>query len=125
LKLKPKIHSELTYYEKSSKERDKFENTLKSLCNTIKKRQLDKKLNVELKDPKDYQLDDVFSMAQKILDQKEVSENSIACMRIIKTCFRSVAKHKSSIANVLECAPSDIYGSVIAGGFTLILIVRY
>lgn len=100
-----------------------FQNTLKSFCKIIKKQQLDKKLGIRIKEPREYQIDDVLEVAKKLADRHKDSDNTTKCMRVIRKAFRVASKHKTALTNLLSFAPSDVYGSVLCGAFTVILAV--
>ncbi|OCL12018.1 hypothetical protein AOQ84DRAFT_421489 [Glonium stellatum] len=89
----------------------------------IREKKLDQRLGITIKEPKEYKLEDVILIARKIYDSSEASKNTHACMRVIRRFFVSVTKHKSTLENILSLAPTDLYGSLISGGFTLILAV--
>ncbi|KAF2096572.1 hypothetical protein NA57DRAFT_78177 [Rhizodiscina lignyota] len=66
---------------------------------------------------------DVLEIAKLVQDRNKNSENTRTCMRVIRNCFKATAKHRSTLENILSCVPNDIYGSIIAGGFTVVLAV--
>lgn len=115
-------HSENEYYKLSSEKIAQFEGTLKSLCSIIKKRKLDVKAGIKIKEPKDYKMEDVFVIAGKIFaEHNDPGTNN--CMGIIRKCFRVAGKHENTLTSLLNFVPTDIYGSILCGGFTLILVV--
>jgi hypothetical protein len=103
----------------------KFQDTLKRFCDTLKKRKLDHKLNIELKNPNEYKLQDVIDIATRLQSNRDASGNTNICMRYIRTFFRETAKHKSTLTVMLKFVPNDTYGAIFVGGFALILAVRY
>ena len=108
-------------YKPSAEQMDRFQKVLKSFCTILKKRKLDQKLGIKLKDPKDYKLTDVVLVAQKIKERNENSDKARSSMRVIRKCFKAARKHRSTI---LAFVPNDSYGFVISGGLTMILAVR-
>jgi hypothetical protein len=118
-------YSETDYYKESNKQMNEFQGTLKAFCQTLKKRKLDSKLGIEIKEPKDYKMTDVLSIAKMIYDENERSVNTRSCMRAIRKCFQATARHEGTLKNLLNFIPGDIYGSVISGGFTIILAVSF
>lgn len=101
---------------------ERFQKVLKSFCTILKKRKLDQKLGIQLKEPKDYKLTDVLLVAQKIKEKNENSEKARSSMRVIRKCFKAAKKHRNTI---LAFVPNDSYGFVISGGLTMILAVRF
>jgi hypothetical protein len=102
-----------------------LQDTLQSFCTILKKRKLDIKLGINIKDPKDYTFEDVLSIASKIYNKQERSSDTRSCMNAIQRCFRVVAKNESALTSLLSLAPTDVYGSVLSGGFTVILAVSF
>jgi hypothetical protein len=115
--------SESEYYQLSAKKIQEFQVILRSFVKTLKTKKLDQRLSIELKDPKEYRLEDIITIATKLYSDKEVSDDTRSCMRVIRKCFQVTAKHKSTLSAMLKFVPNDSYGSVIVGGFTLILAV--
>lgn len=116
-------HKETDYYKLSNEKMKEFQDTLKRFSVTLKSRKIFKKLGVEIREPGDYNLDYVLSIAKLIEERREGADNTRDCKRFIRKCFRGAAKHKDVLTGIISMAPSDIYGSVISGGFTLILAV--
>ena len=116
-------YSEIEYYRVSVEKLQDFQNTLTGFVKTLKSKKLDQRLSIELKDPKDYKLEDVLEIATKLQGSKDASEDTRSCMRVIRKCFRVTAKHTTTLTDILKLVPNDSYGSVIVGGFTLILAV--
>jgi len=116
------IDREAECYKQSTKGMKQFQDTLTSFCTTLKKRKLDSKLGIEIKEPKDYTMQDVLLIAARINSEHEDS-GTTGCMRIIRKCFNAAENHEGTLNNLLSFAPTDIYGSVLCGGFTLILAV--
>ncbi|KAH7309947.1 hypothetical protein BKA65DRAFT_168017 [Rhexocercosporidium sp. MPI-PUGE-AT-0058] len=114
------IQDEADYYKPSLEMMMQFEGTLKSFCKTLRSRKLDSKLGIEIKDPKDYRIEDVLMIAQKMCTKHEDSSTT-GCMHVIRRCFQAIGKHESTLAGLLNFLPTDVYGSIIYGGFTMIL----
>ncbi|KAH6962420.1 hypothetical protein BKA56DRAFT_174357 [Ilyonectria sp. MPI-CAGE-AT-0026] len=114
--------SEAQYYEKSAKMMEKFQETLKRFTKTLQQRKVFNDLKIEYRDPADYDLAYVLSIAELIQEHNEGSENTRTVKKFIRKCFRGATKHKSTITALLSMVPSDAYGSVISGGFSLILV---
>jgi hypothetical protein len=110
-------------YKQSTEQMEKFKETLRKFLVTLNTRKMFKKLNVEIKEPKVYDIDYVLSIAKLIEERREEAENTRVCKRFIRKCLRGVVKHKDVLTGIINMAPSDVYGSVISGGFTVILAV--
>ena len=117
-------HSEADYYKLSTEKMKVFEGTLTAFSQTLKSRKLDIKYGIDIKDPKEYTMTDVLLITKKIYDEHE-SANSRGCMSVIRKCFQATVKHEGTLTNLLTFVPTDVYGSVLCGGFTLILGVSF
>jgi hypothetical protein len=91
----------------------------------LKKQKLDKKLRLKLKEPEDYPFSDVLEISQRLYDKKEVPENTKNRMGTIRRCFKAAARHEGILKKLLSFLPNDSYGSVICGGFALVLAVHF
>jgi hypothetical protein len=82
------------------------------------------KIDIPLKKPSEYNLKDVLQIADKVYERHKNAGDVKSCTGAIRKCFRFVGKNSSPLQSLLEFVPSDSYGSVISGGFTVILAVR-
>lgn len=98
-----------------------LETTLQKFATTIKERGLDRKLKIALKDPKDYSMSDVLSIARKIQEKHRDADKVKSAMGHIRKCFRFAEDHHGQLSRLLKFVPNDSYGTVISGGFTMIL----
>jgi len=103
---------------------EKFQETLKSFSQILQSRSIFKKLDIEARDPANFDLDYVLKIAAKIQEHKDGSEDTQTIKRFARKCFRGATQNKTAITALLSMVPNDIYGSVISGGFSLILAVR-
>ena len=87
----------------------------------IKERKLDKNLDIELKKPDKYTMEDVVAIATKMEARHKSAADMKSCMGVIRKVFRKAGDNKSTLKKLLTFVPNDAYGSVIMGGFTLIL----
>ncbi|KAH8887910.1 hypothetical protein GQ53DRAFT_844008 [Thozetella sp. PMI_491] len=109
-------------YQADTKEKmAQLKKTLSNFVATIKERGFDKKLNITLKDLDQYNLADVIDISDRIAERHRNADKAGGCMGLIRKCFHFAGKNRSMFHKVLECIPEDIYGSVISGGFTIIL----
>lgn len=89
---------------------EKFQETLKRFTKTLQERNIFKDLKIEYRDPADYDLAYVLSIAELIQEHKEGSENTRTVKDFIRKCFRGATKHKSTITALLSMVPTDAYG---------------
>ncbi|KAJ9613388.1 hypothetical protein H2200_003330 [Cladophialophora chaetospira] len=115
------VPDDAQYYHESDQVMQKFQETLRALTMNLRKRNVFDKLGVAIKDPPEYTLEYVLFIATKINENREESENASTCKKFINSCFRSAHKRSKTFTGLLDLVPKDIYGSVISGGFTLIL----
>lgn len=111
------------YYAESKKRVRLFEETLERFCKTLEKHDLAKKMDITLKKPNEYNLTDVIRIADKVYEKHKTAADVQSCTGKIRKCFRLVGKNASPLQCLLKFVPSDTYGSVISGGFTVILAV--
>lgn len=102
---------------------EKFQETLKRFTKTLQERKIFKDLKIECRDPADYDLAYVLHIAELVQEHKEGSENTRTVKDFIRKCYRGANKHKNTITALLSMVPTDAYGSIISGGFSLILVV--
>lgn len=116
-------YSEPEYYKDSKEVMEKFQETLKKFTKTLQSREVFRKLNLEERDPASYDLEYVQKIAASIQEYKEGEETTRSVKRFILKCFRSAHAHRNTLSCLFDMVPDDIYGSVISGGFSLILAV--
>ena len=87
----------------------------------LKSRRLDKKLDIVIKSPDEYDMSDVLHIAERIEQRHRNADKVKSSMGIICRCFRSAGKYVGVMKKLANFVPDDVYGSVISGGFTLIL----
>jgi hypothetical protein len=115
--------SDAEIYKCSTERLQRFREILDNFCKTLKRQKVDKKLGIELKEPKDYTFSDVLSISREFYDRKEGPQNTKSCMGTIRRCFRAAERHEGALKTLLSFVPSDAYGSMICGGFSLIMTV--
>jgi hypothetical protein len=94
---------------------------LQKFANTIKERGFEKRLRITLKDPKAYKMSDVLSIAEKIQEKHRDADKVKSAMGRIRKCFRFAEDNHGQLKRLLKFVPNDAYGTVISGGFTMIL----
>ncbi|KAL8364769.1 hypothetical protein RB595_003849 [Gaeumannomyces hyphopodioides] len=82
---------------------------------------LDNGYKIAHKAPEQYDMNDVLEIVRRIEDKHRTLDKVMSCSGIIRRCFRAVGENSGAIEGLLSFAPDDIYGSIISGGFTLIL----
>lgn len=100
-----------------------FQVTLKKFHEHLQRRK-DKDHSIELKDPSEYTFKDVLEITTKLHEEHKSADQVKNCMGLIRRIFRHAGEKSSILENLLSFVPSDTYGSVICGGFTMILTVR-
>lgn len=100
-----------------------FEETLERFSQTLEKQDLARKIDITLKKPNEYNLKDVIEIADKVYEKHKTASDVKSCTGAIRKCFRFTGKNASPLQCLLNFVPSDSYGSVISGGFTVILAV--
>lgn len=101
----------------------RFKKTLSQFCKTLEERKLGKKLGIDIKNPSDYKMQDVLSIAQELQQRRGDDKAAKGCLDKIHRCFRRLAEQRGTLHNLLSFLPNDTYGSPICGGFTVILAV--
>ncbi|KAK4207870.1 hypothetical protein QBC37DRAFT_85921 [Rhypophila decipiens] len=107
-------------YDESQKRMVKFQHTLHSFVRLLRERNVDNELNVEIKDPEDLTMADALDIIGKIQEGRN-SKQVKSCKDFIHKCYRKAESKRAVAEAVLSMIPNDAYGSVISGGFTLIL----
>ncbi|KAF8861392.1 hypothetical protein BDZ45DRAFT_267711 [Acephala macrosclerotiorum] len=107
------------YYKLSTEKMNRFQHTLKSYCKVLEQRNLDSKLSVKIKEPQDYRIEDVLSIAEKINTEKQSGFSK--CVRIIRKSFKAAEEREGTWHSLLSFPPTDNYRFTICGGFALIL----
>jgi hypothetical protein len=102
---------------------DTFRRTLKAFVGVVKQINADSQLNIPIKDPTELTLGDCLGILNQITEHSESSSKTRSCKKFIRGCYRKVEDNREIIGEILAIVPMDIYGSVISGGFTLILAV--
>lgn len=102
----------------------KFQATLTSFTKTLQSRKMFKNLQLEPRDPANYDLDYVLKVASMVQEHKEGLENTQTIKKFVRRCCKGAAENNTMLKGFLSMIPSDTYGSVLSGGLTLILAVR-
>lgn len=97
-----------------------FEKALRELCGLIKKHQ-GSGLDLEIKSPTDYKVEDVLEIVEKIAKKHRGEEKIEGFRGKVRRLFLTVGSNKSILDNLISFVPNDSYGSIISGGFTIIL----
>ncbi|KAJ2988901.1 hypothetical protein NUW58_g3737 [Xylaria curta] len=106
------------YYQESKKRKLAFQQRLEGFACMLKERNVDQELRIQIKDPKDFDLAYVLDLIDKIEKHRDKKRPYRAFFR---KCFRKIEDNKVVIEGILSFVPDDVYGSLISGGFTLIL----
>jgi len=109
------------YHAESAQKLKSLEAALEKFAGTIRRRGFDKKLDIALKDPKAYSTEDVLSIAGKIEEKHRHADKVKDAMGLIRKCFRCAGHNHGQLSRLLKFVPNDTYGTIISGGFTIIL----
>ncbi|KAK3369282.1 hypothetical protein B0T24DRAFT_580206 [Lasiosphaeria ovina] len=112
---------ETSYYQESEEMLEKFKESLKNFTQILQSRSVFKKLGIEAPDPAKFDLNYVLKIAALIQEHQDGSEDTQIIKKFARKCFRGAAQNKAAITALLSMIPNDVYGSVISGGFSLIL----
>jgi hypothetical protein len=96
--------------------------TLRRLVATLKERRVEERLGITLKDPSGFNFEYILGIVNKLKDGRDAPKSK-SCKSFIRSCYRKVEDNRGVIGGILEMIPDDIYGSVLSGGFSLILMV--
>lgn len=113
----------LESYKLSEAKMKDFQQTLTRFTETLQRRKVFAKLGVPPRKPQNFDLDYVLSIATRISEWRDENEETHICKRFIRKICQKTTKHKNVLSGLISLAPSDTYGSLISGGFTLILAV--
>ena len=111
-------------YEESAKTKEVFCASLKNLAVLLKERKVDQQLNITIKDPNEFSMEYILEVINKIEQGKDTEGRTKACKNFVRRCHRKMEDNKAVVDGILAMVPTDIYGSVLSGGITLILAVR-
>lgn len=110
-------------YLLSERKMEEFRHTLKSFNETLKKNKVLSRLGIPAKDPADFDIDYVLTIAVKASERNHKSDDINACRRFARQLCQRAVKPDNLLSGLISLAPTDIYGSLISGGFTIALAV--
>ncbi|KAK1831940.1 hypothetical protein QBC39DRAFT_349778 [Podospora conica] len=114
----PEISS---YYQESTEMLVQFRQTLEAFTQTLQSRGIFKKLGIQPCDPAKCDIQYVLAVANAIREHKEGSKDTRSIKRFMQRCSQRASANKATISALLSMVPNDLYGSIISGGFSLIL----
>lgn len=82
---------------------------------------MDQRFDVEIKDADKYTLNDVLKIAQVVQQNHKDADKVHSSMGRIRKFFRASGRNASTFQKLLAFVPNETYGSIICGGFTIIL----
>lgn len=112
------------FYEESQAQLDEFRETLTEFANTLRRRKLDRKIDIKLKCTDEYTMDDVVKIATKVEELHQDAATMKTSMGAIRGFFRMAGENMPILKQLLQFAPSDTYGTVIFASLSMILTVR-
>jgi hypothetical protein len=114
------VSSQEVYYEQSRKHLKQFQGTLAKFHTLLKDKDLERKLGLPAKKLEKYDIHDVFNVADMLAKKHKITSDNKGPLGKIRKGFRLVGK-SNAIQALLGFAPTDVYGSLICGSFTLVL----
>lgn len=112
------------FYEESQAQLDEFRETLTEFAKTLRRRKLDRKIDIKLKGTDEYTMDDVVQIATKVEELHQDAATMKTSMGAIRGFFRMAGENMPILKQILQFAPSDTYGTVIFASLAMILTVR-
>ncbi|KAK9776801.1 putative Fungal STAND N-terminal Goodbye domain-containing protein [Seiridium cardinale] len=109
------------YFAESQKQVETFKQTLALFQKNLIQRKVDQKYEIEIKDANSYTLEDVLKIAQTVQKKHKDADQVHSCMGRLKKFFHATGRNATTFKKLLAFVPDDVYGSVICGGFTVIL----
>ncbi|KAF3024228.1 hypothetical protein E8E14_011380 [Neopestalotiopsis sp. 37M] len=109
------------YFVESQKRVETFKQTLALLQKNLIDQKVDKRYEIEIKDASSYTLDDVLRIAKVVQKKHSDADQVHSCMGRLKKFFHATGRNATTFKRLLAFVPDDVYGSVICGGFTVIL----
>lgn len=101
-----------------------FQQTLKRLNDTLTKKKVFSKLGIPVRNPEDFDIEYVVSIAAKMNEWNHKSDEINTCRKFARDLCCKAVKNKNMLSGLIGLAPTDAYGSLISGGFTIVLAVR-
>ncbi|KAI1083012.1 hypothetical protein F5B20DRAFT_528212 [Whalleya microplaca] len=111
-----------TLYKQSPKHMVTFRQTLQRLVVILKDRNVDIPLDISIEKPSNLTIDGVLKIVNKIEEGRNNSAKIRSCKNFIRRCYRKVEDNRDVIGTIITMLPTDSYGSLISGGFTLIMV---
>ncbi|EEU37124.1 uncharacterized protein NECHADRAFT_86736 [Fusarium vanettenii 77-13-4] len=108
-------------YQQSQQSLETFRRTLQRLIAILRERNVDTQLNIDIKDPSDFTCEYVLQIINKIRETRESATKTRSCKNFVRRCYQKIEDNRSAIEGFLTMIPNDAYGSVISGGFAMIM----
>ena len=100
-----------------------FRQKLQQFTVLLRSRKVDSQLNISIEDPSQFTVYGILEIINKIGDGCGHRGKTAICKNFVRRCYRKVEDNRDVIGDILTMLPSDIYGSLISGGFTLVMAV--
>ncbi|RSL82430.1 hypothetical protein CEP51_005151 [Fusarium floridanum] len=94
---------------------------VQKLVAVLKERNVDTQLNITIKDPSEFTCDYVLQLIDKIQERRDNAIKTSSCKNFVRRCYQKVEDNGGAIEAFLTIIPNDAYGSVISGGFAMIM----
>lgn len=100
-----------------------FRQTLTRFNETLKKKRIFHRLGIPARDPTDFDIDYVLSIAVSVNEWSQKSDEFSVCKRFAREFCHKAGRNKNILWGLINLAPTDSYASLISGGFTIALAV--
>lgn len=110
-------------YQQSQQSLETFRRTLQKLVAVLRERNVNTELNIDIKDPSEFTCEYVLQIINKIGENRDSATKTRSCKNFARKCYQKVEDNRRAIEGFLTMIPSDAYGSVISGGFAMIMAV--
>ncbi|KAG6355305.1 hypothetical protein INS49_003266 [Diaporthe citri] len=100
---------------------EEFRQTLTRFNETLKKKKLFSSLEIPVRNPADFDIDYVLTIAERISERTNKSDEMNTCRHFARQICHKAVKNKNILYGLIGLAPTDAYGSLISGGFTIAL----
>lgn len=110
-------------YQPSEKKMEDFRQTLTRFNEMLEKKKLFSSLGIPVRNPEDFDIDYVLTIAERISERNHKSDELNTCKRFARHICHKAVKNKNVLSGLIGLAPTDAYGSLISGGFTIVLAV--
>ena len=111
------------YYHQSKASMEAFHQALTGFVVLLKNRKVDAQLNIVIKDPSEFTIPYILDIVNCLGNDGQNPSKMTTCKKFVQSCYKKAEENKGVVEGLLTMIPNDAYGSVISGGFMVILAV--